>query len=474
LGCYDLRERPDDHDYTEFNYGQGKYDLQFIQTWGQTWAEYGGDKAISDWDKLAAFVEKNDMKDPVKFQYVTSQLDVKSLSDYLIVNSVSACSDWLNYNTGWWRGKNPQGSHKKWGFHLWDNDATFGYYINFTGIPDTAANKAKPCDVELLSDSVTIVQEPYIAKDTINLFGQIFFPGDTIFPGGEYRTYVDLNKHVTVFNKLRENPEFNQYYITRYADLMNTVFSQQNMLAYFDEVYNNIKPEMARHIQKWGGTMKGWEFNVARMRDYIIRRTDYLTQGIKTCYKLEGPFDVTFDVIGTQNATLDINSQTISKFPYTNKYFGNIDLKVVANSTTKDFLFDNWAIAQNATIQNKFGANTLVSIKNNDKITATFVKAIIATNDTKNDKETFIKAFPTVFNNQINLDFALKTQSQVKVRLLDTSGKTIFIASDYNPSFNEGNYTMTLNLENTAITAGSYFLEFQAGQFRKAIKMIKI
>ena len=63
-------------------------------------------------------------------------MDLQSLADYVIVNSASVCSDWLNWNTGWWRGTNPDGEHQKWGFILWDNDATFGYYINYTGIPD--------------------------------------------------------------------------------------------------------------------------------------------------------------------------------------------------------------------------------------------------------------------------------------------------------------------------------------------------
>ncbi len=471
-GVYDLREKPNDHDYTEFNYNQGKFDLQLLQTWGQTWAEYGDMKAISDWEKLATYVEKNDMKDTAKYKIVTEQLDVKSLSDYIITNSVSVCSDWINYNTGWWRGKNPQGTHKKWGFQLWDNDATFGYYINYTGVPDTAANKAKPCDIELLSDSVTIKQEAYIAKDTVKFFGQIFLPGDTIFPASEYITFVDVNNHIAIFNKLRTNPEFNQYYITRYADLMNTVFSQQNMLTYFDEVYNTIKPEMTRHIKKWGGTMAEWEQNVAKMRNYIVRRTDYLTQGLKNCYKLEGPFDVTFDIAGTQNATMNINSQTIDKFPYTNKYYGNIGLRVSAAPKSTDLQFDNWAAAQNAVIQQKKGATTSIDIKNNDKITATFVKVIIATNDTKGD-ETTVNAFPTRFDTQIQVQYTLEKAADVNVRMLDMAGKTVLIAADFNSFHQEGDYTMTLNVADIQLSAGVYLIEFQAGAFRKMIKVVK-
>lgn len=86
-GVYDMREKPDDHDYTNYNYGQGKYDLQYILTWGTTWAEYGGNKALSDWSTLYNYIMSNNMADSAKYAHVDSLLDVKSLADYMIVNS---------------------------------------------------------------------------------------------------------------------------------------------------------------------------------------------------------------------------------------------------------------------------------------------------------------------------------------------------------------------------------------------------
>ena len=69
------------------------------------------------------------MNDPAVWDNITSKLDVKSLVDYVLVNSITVCSDWLNYNTGWWRGLDSSGTHKKWGYILWDNDATFGFMV---------------------------------------------------------------------------------------------------------------------------------------------------------------------------------------------------------------------------------------------------------------------------------------------------------------------------------------------------------
>ncbi len=475
-GVYDLRERPEDHDYTEFNYGQGKYDLQYLQTWGTTRIEYGGDAALTDWKKFTDYVRKADLRDSVAYKYVTDRLDVKSLADYIITNSVSVCSDWINYNTGWWRGLNPEGTHHKWGYQLWDNDATFGYYRNYTHVPDTAANKAKPCHVELFSDTMKVVlRAANIAKDTVVVSGKTYFPGDTITKPTFQKVWVDLNYHMKIFSKLRQNPVYNQYYLTRYADLMNTVFSQENMLYYLDKDYQTIKPEMARHIAKWGGTMAEWEKNVAKLRNYIIRRTDYLTEGMKSCYQLTGPYDVTFEVEGTQDATLEINSQIVNKFPYVGKYFGNIDTKINAASPNTNLMFDAWAAAQKNLIAQDKQAKTSIKFENSDKITAKFVKAIIAT-----DEKPIISAvnvvnvFPTVFNHQININYHLIEDAEVKVSLKDLNGRIILQANDFNSFHAKGDYNMSLDLSQYNLQNGMYLIDFQANKYHKIDKIIKI
>lgn len=113
-GVYEIREKYDDHDYTDYYYGQGKYDLQFLKTWGGTWSEYGGPQAQTDWDDLVAYILANDISIPANFDYVDSLLNWESLCDYFMFNSYIVSQDWLNWNTAWWRGMDPAGDKKKW------------------------------------------------------------------------------------------------------------------------------------------------------------------------------------------------------------------------------------------------------------------------------------------------------------------------------------------------------------------------
>ncbi len=85
-GVYGLRERPVDHDYTKEYYDQGKYDIQYLTTWGDTEAEYGGQQAFNDWGTIRDFIMNNDMSDSANYQMVKDNIQLVSLIDYMIAN----------------------------------------------------------------------------------------------------------------------------------------------------------------------------------------------------------------------------------------------------------------------------------------------------------------------------------------------------------------------------------------------------
>ncbi len=337
-GVYEIREKADDHDYTEYYYGQDKFNLQYLKTWGATWQDYGAPNAQPDWDNLVNYILTNNMGPGPAFDYAKSQLKWASLCDYFMFNSYVVNQDWLNWNTAWWRGMDPNGSKKKWRYALWDMDATFGHYINFTGIPDPTAN-ADPCNVENLPN-----------------------------PGGQ--------GHTDILEKLiNENPQVEQYYITRYIDLINTQFSCTYMNQLLDSMINELTPEMTAHTARWGGTVAGWQANVQTMRDFIDARCLAMEQGLIDCYSLTGPYDVTFDVDPVNSGTLKVNSIFPPTYPWTTQYYGAINTVTVA-TPEPGFMFDHWEFAvgpmNNAITQDTNG----VMLTANDSIIAFFVASV--------------------------------------------------------------------------------------------------
>lgn len=433
-GVYDLREIPDDHDFTSYYYGQDKYNLQYIETWGGTWAEYGGNQALTDWSTFHNFVMTGNMNNPVTWNTVTSQLDVNSLADYIIVNSITVCSDWLNYNTGWWRGLDSSGTHKKWGYILWDNDATFGFYINYTGIPDTSAY-APVCNVE---------------------------PGI----GG----LSDPEQHLDLLMKLRENPSFDQYYISRYIDLSNTVFSCDYMLRTLDSTVAVIDPEMAQHAARWSGTYSEWLTNVARLRSFIERRCTAMPSGLNSCYGLNGPYPLTLNAVPIGTGTVSINSLTISEFPWTGNYYGGIDINLQANPDIfNDFYFERWETQGSPILPSLTSPIAQLNITGSDSIIAHFIQHTV--NIPLLTKSSFeARVYPTVSNGITNIDFYLPHSDDVEIKIHSTSGQLIWAARKDN--LNQGEYSVQLNLTEKNISPGIYIVSINTKKQSTTVKLI--
>ena len=332
-GVYEIREKADDSDYTDFYYNQNKYNLYYLKTWGGTWQDYGAPNALPNWNSLKNYIATNSMANPTNFAYVDSLLNWKSLCDYFMFNSYVVNQDWLNWNTAWWRGLDQNGDKKKWRYALWDMDATFGHYINYTGIPDPSAN-ADPCNVENLPN-----------------------------PGGQGHTEI-LEKLIL------ENPVVEQYYITRYIDLVNTYFSCDTMIMLLDSMVNEIGPEMTAHCTKWGGTYNGWQTKVQTLRNFINARCLALTQGLIDCYSLSGPFAVTFNVTPINSGKIKVNSIWAPSYPWSTTYFGGINTNIIAQANP-GYVFSNWTyvtgpllfpITQDTNGVNITGPETIVAV----------------------------------------------------------------------------------------------------------------
>lgn len=431
-GVYDLREVPDDHDYTDYYYGQGKYEIQYILTWGSTWAEYGGNQALTDWANLYNYILNNSMAVQSNYDYVAGQLDVTSLTDYVLVNMFSVCSDWLNYNTGWWRGLNPSGTHQKWGYILWDNDATFGHYINYTDIPNTAYN-ALPCDPEAL----------YL------------------------QSWSDPEGHTHIIERLRQNPGFNQYYITRQLDLWNTVFSCDNMLGQLDSIITLLAPEMDRHSSRWGGDYNEWEANVQNLRDYISNRCIALTNGFINCYSLNGPYNLTLNS-DTAGTGIKLNSMTINNFPWTGNYFGGVEMKLEAITNGNQFI--NWTSSNNSVIDPN-AASTVISVNLSADETITSHYNLVSVNE-KNMEGTMVTAYPTVFDETTTVEFTLEKSLPVSIKLYSLLGKEVAEIVSPKQNFRQGKYSFNINFSKTTLPSGIYLLGFRAGDFRQNIKLV--
>ncbi len=332
-GVYEIREKVDDTDFTDYYYDQPDGFVDFIKTWGGTWNEYG---TANDWNDLVAFATTNDLSVQANYDYVLTQYNHMSLIDYFVLNSYVLCTDWLNWNTAWWRGRHPDGDAKRWRYALWDMDNTFGHGANYTGVPSNSPD-ADPCQIDEMGDV-----------------------------GGQ--------GHVPMLNAMFDNPGFTADYLQRYAALSNTIFSCEYMNHVLDSMVDVLAPEMQRQCERWGGDYTTWTNNVQAIRDFIAQRcNDEIVGGLEDCYDVEA-FTVTVQIDGVgeiEFSTVELN-ETIA--PWSGTFFADLPIQLSAATIgTGCGSFTGWQIVSGTgVIADPNSPNTTLTLSSDVTIEAVF------------------------------------------------------------------------------------------------------
>ncbi len=333
-GVYEIRERMSHAGYTDYYYNQDKDNIDLLRFWGGGVVQYGSDTA---WVNLYNYIMANSLAVQANYDYVASKLNLNNVIDYTILNTYAVNSDWINWNTMWWRGRNPNGNKKKWRYVLWDEDNTWNLGQNFTGWPTTGWN-ADPCDLQ-----------------------------------GSYSNSGSWMASMDILNKLLANPDFEDAYINRYADLMNTCLSCPSTIALVDSMIGVIAPEMPNQIARWGGTMADWQNNVTNLHNFISNRCAFIDSSLIGCYNLTGPYDLTVSVSPPGSGNVMINTIVPTAYPWTGTYFGGVNLKfqAIANPT---WYFDHWEMLVNAPIPSSTEDTISMDLTSSDNIVAYFVQ----------------------------------------------------------------------------------------------------
>jgi hypothetical protein len=427
-GVYGLREKIADHDYIKEYYDQGKYDIQFNSTWGNFLQRYGGQQAADDWLNLQDFILSNDMGVEENYNRVDSLINLTSLIDWMLINTNTVAADWLQWNTGWWRGMDPDGKHKKWGYIVWDLDATFDYYINYTNVPNLQPD-AVPCDVEALFQ------------------------------------WVPQAQHNVIFlNLLEQNEDFKELYYQRYADMMNTVFSCENMLTTFDRMIAVIEPEMPRQVERWAGpgdSMEEWEANVAKLRGFIEERCTLLDDGALECFEeLSGPYNITLMTEPTEVGEIDFNSLDIEEFPWSGDYFGGMKNKIKAkvfNEFEDDYKFSHWESKSGNVIFPDINSRKAdIELTSNDTLIAVF--DIISGVEDLFDEKGF-SLFPNPASDLLQLNYSIDQPSDVQITIVDAKGRAVMISSE--TAVSAGSKSLSIDLQQHNFVSGVYVLNIR-------------
>ena len=87
--------------------------------------------------------------------------------------------------------------------------------------------------------------------------GQPYKKGEPIFEieTDKVVNQITASEDGVLLRKLVEVPQYREKFLTRYAELFNTVLTTENMVSLFNEMILEIKPEMQMHNQRWAAEM---------------------------------------------------------------------------------------------------------------------------------------------------------------------------------------------------------------------------
>ncbi len=311
-GIYEMRERVD-NDYTEYNYNQKKKNVDILRYWGGLNVEDGSD---TGWVNLYNYIMNNDMSDDNNYAHVTSFLNVKSFAQYFIFNTYLVNTDWLNWNTMWWRGR--KGAGVKWRYALWDCDNVLDLGQNYTGMPSTDYT-SDPC-----------------APTTL------FQNNDNI-------------KHTDMLVALLNNAQFSALYETEFINLLNGPFECTTMMNHLDSLLAIIEPEMPMQCARWGASYNQWLVNVQHLKDQIQGRCTIIADALEDCMDLY-PQRLTVITQPPNVGNVSKDGTTLIAPMWSEIIAADSTYNMVATATQPYWVFDHW---ENINTQNTITASTL-------------------------------------------------------------------------------------------------------------------
>ena len=181
------------------------------------------------------------------------------------------------------------------------------------------------------------------------------------------------NPYLNIWQRGMQNPRFRNYFINRFADLMNTAYQEDSLTRVEQRMYDQTVIEMPKLFTRWGnpndipGQMNIFNSNHLIYQSELTQRSQQVRNFIQNNLNLNAQVDVSLDVSPVHAGRITLNTITPGPLPWTGVYFdGNeISLTAIPEPGYEFLYWDTNAVLMtvdtHATIVVNVGSNTLFS-----------------------------------------------------------------------------------------------------------------
>nr|MBK9652479.1 CotH kinase family protein [Bacteroidota bacterium] len=179
------------------------------------------------------------------------------------------------------------------------------------------------------------------------------------------------NPYINVFVKGIKNPRFKNYFINRYADMMNTSYKYSRLSSVANDMFNQTVLEMPKEFFRWGnpnninGQMNAFISYHQTFLSELAVRTSQVRDDIQNNFALNDQVDVTLDVFPPGSGKIKISTIIPDTLPWTGVYFDGNPVRITAIANP-GYVFTYWDtnavlnnIDTNSSIMKNISASTM-------------------------------------------------------------------------------------------------------------------
>lgn len=346
-GIYNLRERYDAQYF--YNHFQMEKDEIAVLKKNQV-ISLGTVNAKEDYAEMLSYLRKYDVKEDKHFEYIKTQMDIESFIDYFASQIFFSVDDWPHNNIRYWKKTanfNDQYGHDgRWRWAMYDTDHGFGRY---TRVDDDG-------------------QHFGLEHDT---FSWVMAEFDGIKHNREWPNFL--------FRNLMKNQAFQNEFLNRLNDLINTTFSYDVIEETMDHITGRIKFEIHYHENRWGKfeSYQNWEKTVANRKEFAYGRPDVIRRYVKDYLMLDSLNEIQLQnendgghvQINRIHINADLPGNTNLSENWKGEYFSGIPITLKAHPN-EGFEFSHWLGIE----ENQTAAEVTVIPNQSMEIEAVFVE----------------------------------------------------------------------------------------------------
>lgn len=415
-GIRNLRER---YDKKYFNniHDIPEEDLDFLENHVEV---KEGDLDV--YNEMIDFFNNNSLQSESKYNQAITYLDPVNFTDYYATYIYVANDDWPMNNYLFWRHKvpyDPEGEEgvKDGRFRWLLKDLDRGFYLN-----------------------------------------QRFENG---YEGNTLEWATQDIPSTLLIRRLLENNTYKNYFINRFADLLNTTFKEERVHSIIEEHETIYAPEIEENGRRWysfTSMPSRWNSDLDRMKTFALNRPEFQREQIKEKFNLGDAVDIALNVSDDHHGYIKVNTIDIhpdtdgiqeNPYPWVGIYFEGVPVTLKA-IPKEGYKFSRWSGAVNSV-----DSEITLTVAEGYYVKANFIPSSMIIDDAELRQ---VKLYPNPTTGKIYLRGIIDWE---EFRVYDIQGRII-----------KSGHVINDSVDLSEFSSGIYFIQLESKEGEKIQKRI--